>query len=68
MLSTHRWTVGLAAITVAVLPLAAAPSKADPAVGVAVVAPLTPLTLGVGTGATIVGHELFQRRPFGHNG
>jgi hypothetical protein len=47
---------------------AAAPAKADPAVGVAVVAPITPLTLGAGTAATVVAHELFQPRPFGHNG
>ena len=43
-------------------------AKADGTIGIAVVAPITSLTLGVGAGLMVVGHELLQPRPFGPNG
>ena len=53
---------------ISAIAMIAGPAKADGAVGIAVVAPITPLTVGVGTAVVIVGHELFQPRPFGPNG
>jgi hypothetical protein len=44
------------------------PSKADPAIGVAVTAPLTPVTAGVGAVAVVVTNELLSKKPFGPNG
>ena len=57
-----------AATLVAVTALAASPVKAEPAIGVAVVAPITPVTLGVAAAVAVIANEAFAREPFGPNG
>jgi hypothetical protein len=60
-------TIFVVALLLATL-IGPSPSKADPAVGVAVTAPLTPVTAGVAVGVTVVANELLSKRPFGPNG
>ena len=48
--------------------LAASPVRAEPAIGVAVVAPITPVTLGAAAVVTVLANEAFAKRPFGPNG
>jgi hypothetical protein len=48
--------------------LAVGAANANPTVGVAVVAPITPVTVGIGVGVAVLGHEAFARKPFGNNG
>jgi hypothetical protein len=57
-----------AAALIAAIALPAMPAKADPAIGVAVSAPITPITLGVGAAVVLVANEAFAERPFGPNG
>lgn len=43
-------------------------AKAEPAIGVAVSAPLTPVTFGVAAVVTVLANEAFAKKPFGKNG
>jgi hypothetical protein len=42
--------------------------KAEPAVGVAVSAPINAATLGTAAVATVLANEAFAKKPFGNNG
>lgn len=42
--------------------------KAEPVIGVAVSAPLTPVTLGAAAVVTVLANEAFAEKPFGENG
>jgi hypothetical protein len=43
-------------------------AKAEPAVGIAVSAPLTPVTFAAAAVLTVLANEAFAKKPFGENG
>src|SRR5215471_5012930 len=64
----HLLAAASAAALAVVVTVPAAPAKAEPVIGVAVTAPLTPVTLGVAAAVALVANEAFAERPFGPNG
>ncbi len=64
----HKLAAASAAALIAAAAVPAPPAKAEPAIGVTVVAPITPLTLGVAAAVVLVANEAFAKKPFGPNG
>jgi len=56
------------ALLAAAVAMSAPAAKAEPVIGVAVSAPLTPVTLGAAAVVTVLANEAFAERPFGENG
>jgi hypothetical protein len=54
--------------SVAAIAMNVSTAKAEPVIGVAVSAPLTPVTLGAAAVVTVLANEAFAKKPFGENG